>query len=484
MPETLQIELGPTQGKFVLSEAHIAQIIGPMGEGKTYAGCAGAIAHAARCGRDIRGALVRDTFENIKNSTIPDMKEHLKGWVDFYDGSRKAVIYSTPKVYLDLFGIDDERSISKLQGPQYGFIWLEEPAPIYEKSNAGLPYGVFRMALARVVRQTGTVPRLQITQNPADAEHWTAELAEAPYEYFQDIDQGTGEWVTITKETFRIRPGENAFLNPLARVGTMAAMAGDEGKTARYVSGEEAEVWQGRRVCTLYNPKIHFAERVLPVTHAPLIQMWDSYQHPACVICQYNEWGQLVVHDALYDEGVGPLELCESDVERLFRSPKYEKRKTGQIIGDGTMCTADQSTTRNSAAKMLEGKFKVRFQQGPAHWQTIRHPVNHCWQKTVRGPEGAIPAVIVSRSATKLHRALKGGWHYKTNPSGVVIGTVPEKNEFSHVGDAFGNGIAILMPYDPRKKRKEGPKQDRKKLARSYAGTAGVSPGSPVRGFG
>lgn len=475
MPETLQIELGPTQGRFVLSGAHIVQIIGPMGEGKTYAGCAGAIAHAERVGKDIRGALVRDTHENIKNSTVPDMQEHLGSWVHFRDNYRKAIIMSTPRVYLDLFGIDDERSISKLQGPQYAFIWLEEPAPIYEKCNAGLPFGVFRMALARVVRQTGTVPRLQITQNPADAEHWTAELAEAPFEYYTAQDPGTGEWVTITKETFRIRPGENRFLNPLARVGTMAAMAGDEGKTARYIAGEEAEVWAGKRVCPSYNPKIHFASRVLPLNAAPLVQMWDSFQHPACLIAQYNDWGQLVIHEALYDEGIGPLELCEGELERMLRSPKYKDLKTGRLIGDKYMATADQSSVRSSAARVLEKKFNVRFEQGPAHWETLRGPVNRCWMQQVKGPEGAIPAVIVSRSATKLHRALKGGWHYKTTPSGQVIGNTPNKNEFSHVGDALANGIAILMPYEPKKQGKKTPPRDRRKLARSYAGTGGAA---------
>jgi len=471
MPSDLIFDLGPTQAEFVTSDAHIAQVISPMGEGKTFSGIAGMIYHAQRNRQALRSALIRDTFQNIKTSTIPDIRDCLKEWVRFSDGGRAMTIMSEPRVHCDLFGIDSEADISKLQGPQYGLIWLEEPAPIYEKANAGLPIGVYRMALARVARQSGTIPRLQITQNPADEEHWTAELADEPHEYTQIFDENTGQWVTVYKETFRIPRGENKFLSPIARAMNEAAFKGDPGKYQRYVLGEEAMVSQGKRVTQAYDHRVHFSPKILPVLKGEAIQMWDSWLDATCIIAQYNPLGQLVIHDVLLEEGLGPEELIEEKVLPLLNMPKYKDKVKVQspwrIIGDQSMRNPDQSSARRSAARLIEGVFKARFEPGPAHWHAMRNVPNQCCR--ARTPQGH-PLILLSRSATKLHRALKGGWHYKTDPSGRIMGDKPDKNIHSHPGDAFANGLAILHPQRNEEQRPGVNPKVAGKLARSYGG--------------
>ena len=186
----LVFDPSPTQDAFVNSAAHIVMLVGPMGEGKTFAGVFGLIRHAARCGRDIRCALIRDTHQNIKISTCPDIKEILGHFVDFKDDYKKMIIHSQPKVECDLFGIDDQAAMSKLQGPQYACIWLEEPAPIIAKANAGLPRGVFDLSIARASRQAKTQLRVQITQNPADEDHWTEDIFNKPRVYAVDPVSG------------------------------------------------------------------------------------------------------------------------------------------------------------------------------------------------------------------------------------------------------------------------------------------------------
>lgn len=435
----------------------------------TFAGVVGLIRHAARCGKDIRAALIRDTFQNIKTSTKPDIEDYLElgKWVEFKDSGRQMVIHSNPRVHCDLFGIDDEASISKLQGPQYAIIWLEEPAPIYEKANAGLPIGVFNMAIARAARQRNTRMRVQLTHNPSDEDHWTALLAEEPYEYVTVQDPASGEWITIHKDTFRIPRGENKYLNPLARAATVAAFKGDKAKYQRYVLGEEAELIKGKRVTAGYNSKIHFSPIILPVLKGPAIQFWDSWLNPTCIIAQYTMDMQLIIHDVCYGDGIGVEELIEERVEPLLQTPKYKgKIKGWRAIGDASMKNPDQSTSRNSAARVVEKAFKCRFEPGPAHWTTIRQPLNRCFKRLLN--EGK-PVVKLSRSATRLNRALKGGWHYKVDVNGNVIGDKPQKNTHSHPGDAFANGIAVLMPYDPRKEYREA-KKKRSKIANSYRG--------------
>jgi len=473
MPSDLFFNLSPTQYEFVTCLAHIVQLFGPMGEGKTFAGMAASIAHAQRNRKNIRAALIRDTFQNIKTSTIPDIKECMGAWVRFSDGLKHMTIMSTPRVDFDLFGIDDEASISKLQGPQYALIWLEEPAPIYEKANAGLPREVFDMSIARAARQQDTILRVQITQNPSDEEHWTSLLADEPDEYAVYEDPDTGDVTKIIKKSFRIPKGENKHLSPLTRAANLAAFQHDPAKRARYIEGETASVHMGKKVALAYGPERHFSKNILPVLPGEIILTWDSWQHPCCITMQYAPTGQLIVHDVVYKEGLAPKELIEDKLVPLFNTPKYKgKIKSYRLMGDRTMTTPDQSSVKSVTSKIIEAAFasptaRPRFEPGPAHWNTIKDSLNPSFRK---GLDNGLPAVYLSRSAVLLHRALKGGWHYKTDNNGNVTGDKPVKNEHSHPGDAFANGIAILMPFDPRKELKKVTDAEKKKRAMSYRG--------------
>lgn len=467
----LNFDLSDTQFRFVTSEAHICMLIGPMGEGKTFAGTVALIAHAARCGIPIYGALIRDTHQNIRKSTAKDMKDYLGDLIVFREQEREAVIKTDPPVYLDLFGIDDPASMSKLQGPQYAIIWLEEPAPIYERANAGLPRGVFNMSLARAARQSGSKMRVQITQNPADESHWTAQIAEEPDEYMIAED-GT----VIYKEVFRIPKGENRHLSPIARAANMAAFKDDPAKWARYVEGQEASVTLGKKVTTSYNPRIHFSDKILPVLKGEAIMMWDGWMTPTCILAQWRQVGdtgearQLVIHDVLYDEGVGTKELIREQVKPMLQTPKWKNRITGwRALIDPSMASPDQSSSRSSARKEIEKSFDgCRCELGPERWEVRRETVNEPFKHLMAD---GIPAVILSRSAARLHRALKGGWHYKTDNNGNMVGNKPvQTDQHSHPGNAWSYGAAILFPYNPVQRMKQREERDRMSRVASYGG--------------
>lgn len=467
MAQDLVFELSPTQKEFVFSDAHINHLTGPMGEGKTHAAIARLLRHSYRCQlRPLNAAIIRDTLENIKTSTALSIKEVLGDRAEFKNDYKKLFIKAAYPVECDLFGIDDQASISKLQGPPYGSIWLEEPAPIYEKANAGLPKGVFDMSIARAGRQTGSILNVQITQNPGDETHWTTTLIDAPEEYMIAED-GT----IITKRTFHIKKGENKFLTSLQRAANMAAFKNDPAKWARYVEGQIASVSAGVQVTTNYGEQYHYSQKILPVYPGlPAFRFWDGYHHPACITAQYNPHGQLVIHDCLEMPGYGVRELIEAKLRPLLMSPKYRDKITSwRDIGDPSMRTPDQSTVRMTAARAIEDMLKARFEPGPTRWPNRIEPVNHALGKTLGG---GMPAVILSASAYPLHKAFKGGWHYKMDNNGRRISDLPVKNEHDHYGMAAAYGIAILMPYsireDYKNKKAFADSQAKKNRAASY----------------
>jgi hypothetical protein len=490
---TLDFELGPTQSDFIFSDAEIVQLISGMGEGKTWAGTLALIVHAKRCGRRIRGAIIRDTFQNIKTSTMKDIQDYLGDLAKFSDQGRQLIIKSDPPVDVDLFGIDDPAAASKLQGPQYSIVWLEEPAPIYEKVNAGLPIEVFRMSVARAARQMkrddpSFKMRVQLTHNPADEDHWTAMLAEEPEEYMNYTDPMDGVTYTIHKKVFRIPKGENRFLSPLSRAALMAAFKDDPAKWSRYVEGKEALVSKGRPVVPAYDPRRHFSDKVLPVARGEAMMFWDAWMHPAVLLCQWravDSFGekQLVVHDVLYDEGIGTREILKEQVFPMLNTPKWKNKVTQwRIIGDPSMCSPDQTSSRSSPKRELEESFNTRFEPGPVAWEVRRETLNDCFKRSLNNGE---PVVVLSRSATRLHRSLKGGWFYKTDKSGNATANTPDqKGPSAHPGNALSYGLSVLMPYKPRLMKRNEIYQVDKRIASYGVGGGRVwqpKPNMPMR---
>ena len=138
------------------------------------------------------------------------------------------------------------------------------------------------------------------------------------------------------------------------------------------------------------------------------------------------------------------------------------------------MRTPDQSTSRVNAAKVITEKLQTRFESGPTRWPNRLEPMAPALKRNLNG---GIPAVILSASAAPLHKALKGGWHYKTDNSGHVMGKIPVKNEHSHPGDMFSYLIAMLMPFSVRKEFQKMEKAARMGRAMSYGmGTGQVQP--------
>ena len=55
------------------------------------------------------------------------------------------------------------------------------------------------------------------------------------------------------------------------------------------------------------------------------------------------------------------------------------------------------------------------------------------------------PWMMLSATDTVMHRALRGGWHYKKDSSGRIYTDKPLKDMHSHPGDALSYGVCHLL---------------------------------------
>ena len=331
--------------------------------------------HAQRCKKagvdgPIRMAIVRDTHENIKSSIVPSIEKFFRKYyppvtLKPRNDWKQLKIRNDPPIEVDLFGIDDLASLSRLQGPEYALIWLNEPAPMVSGTviNAGLSVEVFKAALVRCARQEGAPARLQIDMNPADEDHWT---------YGRLIEPGVIDPRTplITKAVFHIPYGENPHQDELARQAVIAAYAGDKAGTARYVEGRFAVVQRGPAVTPTYNRARHLSKYIIdPTPGLESFAFFDSWGNPACVLGQITRNNRRVYIDTLRLFGADIEALLELQVIPLLESPKWKgMAKAWRIGGDCTMSNMDQSKKLESAARKVAKAFPGAFlRMGPGN---------------------------------------------------------------------------------------------------------------------
>lgn len=412
----------------------------------TVASIAALFIHAQRNGCPIRCAIVRDTHENIKISTARSIQDTLPASIyKFKNDYKELEIMSNPPIQVDLFGIDDYASLSKFQGSEYSLIWLEEPAPMSDRSNAGIMEEVFNAALISCTRQKKTLPRLQISMNPADQEHWT-------YRRFFEDECIDPDNPLITRAVFAVPYGENTALPEVARQAVKAAYKHDPASYQRYVENKFVPLQVGKAVTPQYGSGKYVHPRPLrPCKGLEGFRAYDGWHHPSCLLGQITHSGRLVFIDTVAGENCDIGILIKQKVLPLLNSPRWKGLcKSWRDIGDISMKTPDQSNIAMSAAKVIEEIFGTYFEAGPARWEHIKRGIDNAFATNIVGK----PAFVVNPENRLLDKALSGGWHYKTDNAGNVMGDIPEKSPSSHIGDAFANAVNVLLPSQQRTSNK------------------------------
>lgn len=448
----LNKEFSPTVGEFINSTKTITILIAPLGEGKTF-GCIGAvIAHAQRCDCDIRCAWIRDTLENIKLSIVPSVQEFFQDTPQifrFKNEYKELTIWTVStrtgkriRIDVDLFGIDDPAAMGKLQGSSaWTLIWLNEPAAQADKANAGLSVDVYRLAVIRAARHTGTPGRVLVDMNPADESHWTFdEFIVKP-----DVDD---DFPLIQKQVWQVPYGENKKLKQEARQAAMKMYANSPAEFARYVQGQFAVIYTGEKVTPYYRRDIHLLPyEAEPVAGLESFRLWDSWGSPCCVLGQISTIGRLLIYNVCLIDGNSDLRvLISTQVNPLLNSPRWKgKARNWRDIGDFTMAVRDQSNVEESSKLVIQRAFKNRFEPGPSTWKLIKQGMDDMFERN--GLIQGLPSVQIDPVGGRLlDRALNGAWHYPTDNAGRRTREKPVKDAASHAGDAFANGCAVLRP--------------------------------------
>ena len=462
---TVVFKATPKQREFIQSKAYLNFFMGPRGEGKTTTGIFGALAHAMEHDSalwPIRWAVIRDTWENLKSTTISSLRLVVGQYKLAEEGlglkEPKVVAIGTtssagafrPLVEFNFFGLDRPEDANRLQGFEAGGAWIEEPAPA-----ADIASGVPEDSLIAVssLRQRGVRPRVQITMNPPDAHHWTIKYRDDP----DTIEQMAAAGIDIA--FIEIPPGENPGITEEYRRRNRAIFEamGRPDLVQRLVEGKIGYIQLGERVTPEYNPDTHDAKDALVILRrVPIMRGWDGGLNPTTVWWQQTNQGRIYIFKSIRSANVPMMYHVEHavipwQIEHGLRFHEYQDH------GDPNLLTRDAAKGDSAALDVIQSLLTSRpgvpaqFQPGPISIDDRVGPIRS--QLRLNNKFGQ-PVVQIDPEAWELKRALGGGWHRKILPAGIVGDIV--KDEWSEHGDALGYSFANrypvvrLLPRAPR----------------------------------
>lgn len=472
-------------------ELRLLILEGSRGEGKTSSGVMACLALAERLLREgrradlpLRVAVVRDTWTNLERTTIESFEElRRKGLaLTWKDGHREAVVPYGPAdlVHFWFFGLDSRDDADKLQGFSCGVYWLEEVAPA-----AGLASGIPVEALGlgvTSVRQARIPPRLLVTMNPPDADHWIVRVEEQLAEL---------QIKEVRVARFLIPPGEkSAHFRRLAetvRAGERAAWEGaadefDAYRTrnavvleaigradlvARLVRGERGDVQVGEPVVPMFNRKTHVAAEPLPTfAHVPLVLGFDGGASPSCVVLQdladlagVNVLGSHTLENAsmeqLIRDWLYPFLQRYGLMPRTLKDPYGAPRRRGyefRVIGDPSLqWEGATSRAENAAGLVIQELLGIGLEPGPVEWSARREAAHAAFWRAGKKDRPRFIQIDPTENDL-LIKALGGRFRYPKNmATGRVIQQIQAAKKesgplYSGTPDALFYPLAVLHP--------------------------------------
>lgn len=423
----IEFKANPVQQGFIESRATADLFSSRMGEGKS-AALAWASFYFTRSNPGARGAIIRDTWENLRDTT---QKEFFKwfspGVMGSYKDSTKTFTWGCDGLSgeVTFIGMDDPKDASKLMSRDLAYFCVDEPAPA--QGNGGVDELVFDIGLSRL-RQSGMKwYSAKLAENNPDESHWT---------YRRFVDPGTRGF-----RVWQPKDAENDKNLPVGYYRKLRALWGHRPDLQRrFIDGRFGFQQIGKAVTPEWNDEIHLAMGLSPVRGTDLVLLWDFGLNPTCIVTQVTPLAHWHALESMVGSGVGVMELIEAVV-----APRLAQDYRGfglRHIGDPAGVTMEQSSSANSAVRVLKKMLGGQWQSGPPSIAARVDPLRAVLRQ-VRNGTGLLR--VDRERCAHVWNALRGGWHRHVNREGVVSPD-PVKNEHSHPGDAMGYGAARLFP--------------------------------------
>lgn len=212
-----------------------------------------------------------------------------------------------------------------------------------------------------------------------------------------------------------------------------------QGKPDEWVKQFVECVWgfssSGKPVVSTFKPELHISKKPLLFNpHLPLVFGFDpGIGGTAAIFGQQDLNGRLLVMGEVIAEGYGTQRYIEELLKPYIRRRFPDAH---DIICAPDPASANRAQTDERAVVDI---IKRYFPAKPESNNRLPLRLDAIDHFTTRLVEGGGALLVDEKECPTLVRALRGGWRFEVNTKNDAMkGPVPEKNPFSHPGDAFG----------------------------------------------
>ena len=463
----LDFSTAPTTWNFLQSDAFVRGLMGPVGSGKSYACAAEIMMRAVRQKpspldgiRYTRFVIVRNSYPELKTTTI-------KTWQDLFPENTFGPMLYTPPITHHIrlpsrgeaagidcevifLALDQPKDVRKLLSLELTGAWVNEARELPKAVIDGLTHRVGRYPTQRDGGPTWH--GVWMDTNPMDDDHWWYKLAEKTKltgKYAWDFFKQPGGVTEVDPGNLPDNPEANDHIfsggrwwkinSKAENVGNLPAgyymqMLG--GKNLDwikcYAEGKYTYVQEGRPVWPEYDDSSMSGE-VDYDPELPLQVGLDFGLTPAAVVGQRLNNGRWIVLDEIVTFDMGLERFGQQLLAELnARYPKAQMMMWGDPAG--MQRDAIYEVTAFDYLRTLG----LRAQPTPSNdFKVRREAAAAPMQRLIMGK----PGLMIATKCKMIRKSLAGGYHFKR----VAVGAgqerfkdAPNKNEHSHVGDAFG----------------------------------------------
>lgn len=436
----------PTCARFMKSQSFGRLIAGPVGSGKTTA-CLFELfrraleQHPAPDGlRYTRFAIVRQTLKQLKDTVLKDILDWLKG-VATYKVTDNTIYVQFGDVRSEwvLIPLDNPEDQARLLSMQLTGAWMSECIEMDVALISPLAGRCGRYPGATLGGCTW-MGIIADTNMPSEGSPWHKFMAveiPADWQIFiqpggMDDDAENLEWLTQTPDTLLLPSTDERRRDQGREYYKRFIRSNSPDWCKRYVHAQFGDDPSGSAVFReSFKQHWHVVDELEPISSYPLIVGLDFGRDPCAVICQPDHRGRLLVLEEVIAEDIG-LEL---QLQRAIKPALMQERYIGKsvyIVGD--------PAGRQRSTLYEETSFDLIKREGlmayPAPTNDIAKRINAV-ESWLLGSRDGGPAMLIDRErCPTLVRALSGGYRYGRTRGGQRK-PLPDKNEYSHVMDAF-----------------------------------------------
>ena len=423
----------PTGSRFMLSDARMRVIKGPVGSAKTTT-ClfeivrrAGEQAPNKTTGlRHTRALVVRNTARQLADTTIKSFLDWFpEGACGYFMKTTKTYFFSVGDIRCEIMfrALDDADDVSNLLSLELTFAFLNECREVHPDILEGLTKRVGRFPSMK----DGGPTWYGIwgdTNPPTIGSWWWAQLEHLdPDEGVAANDNG---WDVFHQPSGRSPQAENIENLPEDYYSTQ----GRSDEYIRvYIDGEYGHSLAGKPVFSGFKPDFHCALTTLRPIVSPMYPLtigFDAGLTPSAIITQLDPAGRLLVLAEATSEEMGARRFCRTKLKPLLYQPRF--------AGLAVIIVADPAINQRAQAneETVEDVLKAEG------FKVVRAPTNNLaprieavdafLQRQIDGGSG----FLLDPCCRILKAALMGGYRRKKKDPDAI-----DKNSYSHPAEAL-----------------------------------------------